>query len=1122
MPDAQFTATPAERPDYEAWFVGNGGNLAGDSIGVDGARAFFLQSQQPNDVLSAVWRLANRTNAPAALRFSDFCIAANLLMQIARRQLPAPPAALSQAFVDAADAFAAGTPPPAPTPFDPFPSTPAPPAPAPTGPAPSSAAARSMSISGVSATGMGSSFLDGYGSGPSGPGSAGGYTAPASPLRAIEPQRTGASIGGGSLAGLSAIPTHRTGGAPISPAPYGRPGSASAGGPPPMPRTALDGPLGAARVSSPSPLGRPSGSASPPSATIPRSLGGSSGADAPWAVPADKQATYGGYFVSVDAAGKGYATGAECFDMFSKSGLPAPELSKIWNLVTSDGQLRKEDFIVAMHLIFEKLAGKPIPDTMPADLIPPSRRPASAAAAPPAAPRALDLLNAGASVANNNASTASISSLSGSGPAPAAKNQTFEDIIGGGSGASATVPRGGASSFGMGGSLSALSASPSPAPAIAGLGGLGSGPSLSSTGPGAGTGLAPPSSSGLTGLGGLSGGPSSSGFATRGTTPGASGLGSMGSLSNLPTSGMFGSGGIGGANLATETRELNELVQKTESLTMQRIETTNALNHISVEKQNLMIRLGQAKVTFEAEEKLLEEMKEALDMETAAYESYKEEVLGLERQRVELQGEKRELQEGMIKHRHEADQLRNRIVSLNLEINSMRQELAKLREEAARERDNYEFNRQSVQNIEDTKDLIKKQLDAEQQAKLERDASRLIPPPPAPVPAAPMSPVTATSPQSPARAASPAPSGPASIKSPTSRAATMDMAFASPSSPPTSARPTSVGSAVGAFGSGNDPFAALASSPPMIPVQRTGGSIGNALGSADSIGRASNSKSPGAISARSFNMSMFPSPSQLPTVPTSPPPPMPAFASPLAGPTAAPAPAPAPEPVSAPTTVDEIPDEYKKEFDNDFSFDFQMVSPVQNTATATAVAAPVAANSDPFAAMMAAAPVPAPFMTSPTAAPTPAPAAPAPLADDFDPFSFPAMPAASATSPKPAPAPMTFSGVGGGDDPFLQLMGGGSPATTAAAATPAHPAAGPAAAAAITSATASAGSLNGGGTRSPTGARSPSPTSGGDPVVTVMAMGFSKEQAVQALERYDFDAEKAINYLFDSGVMPSS
>ncbi|KAI9189294.1 hypothetical protein H9P43_000725 [Blastocladiella emersonii ATCC 22665] len=141
---------------------------------------------------------------------------------------------------------------------------------------------------------------------------------------------------------------------------------------------------------------------------------------------------------------------------------------------------------------------------------------------------------------------------------------------------------------------------------------------------------------------------------------------------------------------------------------------------------------------------------------------------------------------------------------------------------------------------------------------------------------------------------------------------------------------------------------------------------------------------------------------------------------------------------------------------------------------------------------------------------------------NFNPFSSPAMPAAATTSPKPAPAPMTFSGVGGGDDPFLQLMGGGSPATTAAAATPAHPAAGPAAAAAITSATASAGSLNGGGTRSPTGARSPSPTSGGDPVVTVMAMGFSKEQAVQALERYDFDAEKAINYLFDSGVMPSS
>ncbi|KAJ3344861.1 hypothetical protein HDU91_007531, partial [Kappamyces sp. JEL0680] len=46
---------------------------------------------------------------------------------------------------------------------------------------------------------------------------------------------------------------------------------------------------------------------------------------------------------------------------------------------------------------------------------------------------------------------------------------------------------------------------------------------------------------------------------------------------------------------------------------------------------------------------------------------------------------------------------------------------------------------------------------------------------------------------------------------------------------------------------------------------------------------------------------------------------------------------------------------------------------------------------------------------------------------------------------------------------------------------------------------------------------SPATTSGDSPeVVQIMAMGFSKEQAVNALEIHSFQVDNAINYLLES------
>lgn len=59
-----------------------------------------------------------------------------------------------------------------------------------------------------------------------------------------------------------------------------------------------------------------------------------------------------------------------------QSGLPRAILAEIWNLsdIDGDGQLTREEFILAMHLTNQARAGQPLPQELPVDLVPPSYR----------------------------------------------------------------------------------------------------------------------------------------------------------------------------------------------------------------------------------------------------------------------------------------------------------------------------------------------------------------------------------------------------------------------------------------------------------------------------------------------------------------------------------------------------------------------------------------------------------------------------------------------------------------------------------------------------------------------------------------------------------------------------
>jgi len=99
-------------------------------------------------------------------------------------------------------------------------------------------------------------------------------------------------------------------------------------------------------------------------------------ATVPWAVTKDEKKLYDDMFKAWDDFGKGYITGNQAIEIFGQSGLDKPDLERIWTLSDphNKGRLNLDEFAVAMHVIYRRLNGYPVPNQLPAELIPPSTR----------------------------------------------------------------------------------------------------------------------------------------------------------------------------------------------------------------------------------------------------------------------------------------------------------------------------------------------------------------------------------------------------------------------------------------------------------------------------------------------------------------------------------------------------------------------------------------------------------------------------------------------------------------------------------------------------------------------------------------------------------------------------
>ncbi|XP_068197613.1 epidermal growth factor receptor substrate 15-like 1 isoform X3 [Antennarius striatus] len=107
------------------------------------------------------------------------------------------------------------------------------------------------------------------------------------------------------------------------------------------------------------------------------------GTDSYWSVRPDEKGKFEGIFESLSPV-NGLLSGDRVRPILINSKLPLDVLGKIWDLCDfdKDGHLDKDEFTVAMHLVYRAMDKEPVPTTLPTSLIPPSKRKKFAASLP--------------------------------------------------------------------------------------------------------------------------------------------------------------------------------------------------------------------------------------------------------------------------------------------------------------------------------------------------------------------------------------------------------------------------------------------------------------------------------------------------------------------------------------------------------------------------------------------------------------------------------------------------------------------------------------------------------------------------------------------------------------------
>ncbi|XP_048671367.1 epidermal growth factor receptor substrate 15 isoform X3 [Marmota marmota marmota] len=102
---------------------------------------------------------------------------------------------------------------------------------------------------------------------------------------------------------------------------------------------------------------------------------GTPAAELPWAVKSEDKAKYDAIFDSLSPV-DGFLSGDKVKPVLLNSKLPVEILGRVWELsdIDHDGKLDRDEFAVAMFLVYSALEKEPVPMALPPALVPPSKR----------------------------------------------------------------------------------------------------------------------------------------------------------------------------------------------------------------------------------------------------------------------------------------------------------------------------------------------------------------------------------------------------------------------------------------------------------------------------------------------------------------------------------------------------------------------------------------------------------------------------------------------------------------------------------------------------------------------------------------------------------------------------
>ena len=406
-----------------------------------------------------------------------------------------------------------------------------------------------------------------------------------------------------------------------------------------------------------------------------------------WAIDERERSTYYTFFSKLDVQNRGQITGEQAVLFFSDSKLPEEVLASIWDLadVNSDGQLNRDEFAVAMHLIRQQRVkgAPPLPTTLPQNLIPPSMR------------------------SQLRAQTVS-PSIDNSTYSPQAGNSAADDLFG----LDTMSPPGAVQQQSTGGSFSQNKPLSDP---FSNNSSIATSPTSSQT-------LQPPSRAR----------PSSFRPFTPSSSFGQNLTGQAGGSASLSTLNQSRGGGVTLASedllgdndpevskkLTSETTELANMSNQISTLRTQMEEvqsrkssTENNLSSTNTQKQELEARLSHFRTMYEQEAKVVKTLEERLTTSRNATEKLQQELAMIDGTHQDLQTQHHQIATALQMDEGENVSLKEKIRQVNSEINQLRPQIEKMRSEARQQKGLVAINKKQLATNVGERDKLKSELE---------------------------------------------------------------------------------------------------------------------------------------------------------------------------------------------------------------------------------------------------------------------------------------------------------------------------------------------------------------------------------------------------------------------------